>query len=93
MEVCKKPKVSDCQDLSVSKRKRKSEPKKRVIHVTVSKYYSFLSGLTVKKLHDLAREGKIYDHWSLRKANLIRLLDDRYAKIGGMSVSIISKRV
>ncbi len=44
-----------------------------------SKYFSFLSGLTVKELHDLAREGEIYDHWSLRKANLIRLLDDRYA--------------
>ncbi len=42
---------------------------------TESKYFSYLSGLTVKELRDIARESGLYEYTALRKANLIRFLD------------------
>ena len=53
------------------------EPKAKPEYELKSKYFSFLSGLTVKELHDIARESKIYGHAPLRKADLIRFLDGR----------------
>ena len=43
---------------------RKSEPK----------YFSYLSGLTVKELRDIARESGLYGYTAFRKASLIRFL-------------------
>ena len=45
--------------------------------VPESKYFSYLSGLTVKELRDIARESGLYEYTALRKANLIRFLDRR----------------
>ncbi len=42
-----------------------------------SKYFSYLSGLTVKELRDIARESRLYGYTALRKASLIRFLDKR----------------
>ena len=39
-----------------------------------SKYFSYLSGLTVKELRDIARESGLYGYTALRKASLIRFL-------------------
>ena len=79
MEAYEKPKVSDCQDetkdLSVSKRKRSAKMRKIVAHVPDTKYLSYLSGLTARELHYIARENEIYGHTSLRKADLIKFLD------------------
>ena len=47
-----------------------------------SKYFSYLSGLTVKELRDIARERGLYGYTALRKANLIRFLDKRSRVIG-----------
>ena len=46
-------------------------------HRSESKYFSYLSGLTVKELRDIARESGLYGYTALRKANLIRFLDRR----------------
>ena len=42
-----------------------------------SKYFSYLSGLTVKELCDIARESGLYGYTALRKASPIRFLDKR----------------
>ncbi len=42
-----------------------------------SKYFSYLSGLTVKELHKIARENGIYEHAAVRKSNLVKFLDKR----------------
>ncbi len=44
---------------------------------TESKYFCYLSGLTVKELRYIARESGLYEYTALRKANLIRFLDRR----------------
>ncbi len=42
-----------------------------------SKYFSYLSGLTVKELRDIARKSGIYGYTTLRKSSLVRFLDKR----------------
>ena len=42
-----------------------------------SKCYSYLSGLTVRELRDIARESGLYGYTALRKADLVRFLDKR----------------
>ncbi len=42
-----------------------------------SKYFSYLSSLTVKDLRALARESGLYGYMAFRKVNLIRFLDRR----------------
>ncbi len=79
-------KVSELQDIARSKGLSGwSELKERSKLISLimdsegypTKYFSFLSVLTARELHDLAQEGRIYDHWSLNRANLMRLMDDR----------------
>ncbi len=48
-----------------------------------SKYFSYLSSLTVKDLKALARESGLYGYMALRKANLIRFLDRQSRVIKG----------
>ena len=80
MEAYERPKVSDCQDLSVFKRKRSSRLLEREIRVPDTKYFSFLSGLTVKELHDIAQESRLRGYTRFRKADLIRFVDCRCVK-------------
>ncbi len=40
-----------------------------------SKYFTYLSGLTVSELRDIARENKLRGYSALRKYNLIRFLE------------------
>ncbi len=42
-----------------------------------SKYFSYLSGLTVKELREIARKSGIYGYTALRKTDLVRFLDRR----------------
>ncbi len=42
-----------------------------------SKYFSYLSGLTMKELRDIAQESGLYGYTAFRKASLIRFLDKR----------------
>ncbi len=42
---------------------------------TRSKYFSYLSGLTVKELREIARENGLRRYAAFRKASLIRFLD------------------
>ncbi len=81
MEEYKKPKVSDWQDetkdLSVYKRERKSRLLTRDVQIPVTKYFTFLSGLTVKELRDIARKCMIRGYSRYRKTDLIRFIDCR----------------
>ncbi len=68
-----------CKERQLSK----SEARREVICdikkclVTESKYFSYLFGLTVKELRDIARESGLYGYTALRKASLIKFLDKR----------------
>ena len=60
MKAYERPKVSD----SVPKRKRLLMREHRV---PVTKYFSFLSGLTVKELHEIAQDSRLRGFTCLRK--------------------------
>ena len=68
-----------CEERQLSK----SEARREVLCeikkclATESKYFSYLSGLTVKELRHIARESGLYGHTALRKASLIRFLHKR----------------
>ncbi len=51
--------------------------KEKMSYKSESKYFSYLSGLTVKELREIARKSGIYGYTALRKTDLVRFLDRR----------------
>ena len=84
MKECEKPKVLDRQNktkvLSVYKGERKSRLLTRDVCFPVSKYFTYLSGLTVKELCEIARKCMIQNYSHYKKDDLVRFIDYRCVK-------------
>ena len=68
-----------CKERQLSKSEARCEVIREIRKclATKSKYFSYLSGLTVKELRDIARESGLYGYTAFRKASLIKFLDKR----------------
>ncbi len=77
MNAYEKPKVSDCQNTKVLayKGKRKSRTLRR--DVPIPKYLTYMSGMTLSEIHDIAKKIKNRNYSRYRKVDLIKVIDQR----------------